>query len=415
MAQFQNNLRDFVGESYTVKVDKNLSKQERDELTDHVRRMIGDNNATVLIVEPVIEPKFDFTFDLINSSAKEIKPTQSISEVESKPALIYSDKWLVMQNRLLNAISNLDLNERRLIMFLSPLVRKHVESEPDARKRVFTVNALEFAHEYNLGKKSIYRTLADIADSMLHKAFFFWNFKDNERTHRTGVSWLVECEYKEKEGHLELILADTVIEMLSVFDRENPFTKWERHWIINLGSYGMILFELIASCMFQEHKKKTYTIEYLREKFNCLDSYSRNIDFKRYVLDTAISDIHAHTPYRISYTQNKKGRVISEIVFSFEDTREKALKGRKGENKGLERDPNTADMFTNYSDKQLARAVHSKKFIADYNGLVSAQNSANQSSGAWISHMVEWVKKDPERFTKRSVQEYLDDEQAPRF
>ena len=320
MAQFQGDLRDLVGESYTVKVDKNLSQQERDELTAHVRRTVGDNNATILIVEPVIEPKFDFNFDLVASKAKEIQTLPHTSEVIESSKLIYSDKWLVMQNRLLNAISNLDLNERRLIMFLSPLVRKHVENDPDARKRVFTVNALDFAGEYNLGKKSIYRTLAEVADSLLHKAFFFWNFKNNERTHRTGVSWLVECDYKENEGYLEIILADTVIEMLSVFDRKNLFTKWERHWIVNLGSYGMILFELIASCMFQKHKSKTYTVEFLREKFNCLESYSRNIDFKRYVLDKAISDIHAHTPYRITYTQKKKGRVVNEIVFSFEDT-----------------------------------------------------------------------------------------------
>ena len=320
MAQFQGDLRDLVGESYTVKVDKNLSQQERDELTAHVRRTVGDNNATILIVEPVIEPKFDFNFDLVASKAKEIQTLPHTSEVIESPKPIYSDKWLVMQNRLLNAISNLDLNERRLIMFLSPLVRKHVENDPDARKRVFTVNALDFAGEYNLGKKSIYRTLAEVADSLLHKAFFFWNFKNNERTHRTGVSWLVECDYKENEGYLEIILADTVIEMLSVFDRKNLFTKWERHWIVNLGSYGMVLFELIASCMFQKHKSKTYTVEFLREKFNCLESYSRNIDFKRYVLDKAISDIHAHTPYRITYTQKKKGRVVNEIVFSFEDT-----------------------------------------------------------------------------------------------
>ena len=137
-------------------------------------------------------------------------------------------------------------------------------------------------------------------------------------------------------------------------------------------------------------------------------------EFKRNVLDTAIKDIEAHTPYRISYTQKKKGRVISEIVFSFRDTRGKALNG-KGKNQGLERAPNTADMLTNYNDKQLARAVHSKKFMADYNGLVAAQNPANQSSSAWVSHMVEWVKKDPERFTKRPAKEYLDDEQAPRF
>ena len=72
-------------------------------------------------------------------------------------------------------------------------------------------------------------------------------------------------------------------------------------------------------------------------------------------------------------------------------------------------------MFTQLTDKQLARIVHSKKFINDYNGLVSAQNPANQSSGAWVAHMVEWLKKDPSNFAKRPMQEYLDDEQAQRF
>lgn len=405
MAQFQNNLRELIGESYTVKVDKNLSEQERDELTAHVRRTVGDNNATVLIIEPVIKPKFDFNFDLITSNAKEIKPLQNISEVESKPKPIYSDKWLVMQNRLLNAISDLDLNERRLIMFLSPLVRKHVENDPDARKRMFTVNALEFADEYNLGKKSIYRTLAEVADSMLQKAFFFWNFKNNERTYRTGVSWLVECEYKENEGQLEIILADTVIEMLSVFDRENPFTKWERHWIINLGSYGMILFELIASCMFQDHKKKTYTVDYLREKFNCLDSYSRNIDFKRYVLDKAISDIHAHTPYRISYTQKKKGRVVSEIVFSFEDTSQ-----TKVENKPPKVLKNNLNPFSikGLSNAQLKRIVLNKEFIANYNHLVSSTSPAGQNEVEWAIEMVKRLKADSSVFNKCPIHDYLE-------
>jgi hypothetical protein len=72
-------------------------------------------------------------------------------------------------------------------------------------------------------------------------------------------------------------------------------------------------------------------------------------------------------------------------------------------------------MFTQYTDAQLARVVHSKKFIADYNSLVSAQNPANQSSSAWVAHMVAWLNKDPNNFTKRPLQEYLDDEQAQRF
>ena len=47
-----------------------------------------------------------------------------------KASRIYGEEWIVLQNRLLNAISNLDLNERRLIMFLSPLVRKEVDKDP---------------------------------------------------------------------------------------------------------------------------------------------------------------------------------------------------------------------------------------------------------------------------------------------
>ena len=47
----------------------------------------------------------------------------------------------------------------------------------------------------------------------------------------------------------------------------------------------------------------------------------------------------------------------------------------------------------NLTDKQLARVVHSVKFMQDYGSMVSSSNSANQSSGAWISHMVEWLKK----------------------
>lgn len=405
MAQFQNNLREFIGESYTVKVDKNLSEQERDELTAHVRRTVGDNDATILIIEPVIESKFDFNFDLITSDVKEIKLLQNVSQVESKPKPIYSDKWLVMQNRLLNAISDLDLNERRLIMFLSPLVRKHVEKDPDAKKRMFVVNALEFAREYNLGKKSIYRTLAEVADSLLHKAFFFWNFKNNERTHRTGVSWLVQCEYKEHEGQLEIILADTVIEMLSVFDRENPFTKWERHWIINLGSYGMILFELIASCMFQKYKEKAYTVDYLREKFNCVDSYGRNIDFKRYVLDKAISDIHTHTPYRITYTQKKKGRVVSEILFSFKDSSQVKVEAKQS--KALKSDLNPCSI-KGLSDAQLKRIVLNKEFIANYNHLVSSTSPAGQDEAEWAIEMVKRLKMDSSVFNKCPIRDYLE-------
>ena len=72
-------------------------------------------------------------------------------------------------------------------------------------------------------------------------------------------------------------------------------------------------------------------------------------------------------------------------------------------------------MFTQLTDKQLARIVHSKNSLTIITAWYQLKNPANQSSGAWVAHMVEWLKKDPSNFAKRPMQEYLDDEQAQRF
>ena len=133
-------------------------------------------------------------------------------------------------------------------------------------------------------------------------------------------------------------------------------------------------------------------------------------DFKKFVLDLAVKQINEYTDITVKYEQHKKGRTITGFTFTFKyKTTQKVTKQLE------QRDENTADMFTQYTDAQLARAVHSEKFIADYGALVSPSNSANQSSGAWVAHMVAWLKKDPNNFTKRPMQEYLDDKQASKF
>lgn len=246
--------------------------------------------------------------------------------IQNRATRIYGEKWIVIQNRLLHAISDLDLNERRLIMYLSPIVRKAVDIDPT--QRVFTVKVKEFQSGYDIKGNYLYEELAQIADSIIQKAFFFW-YGGKKGKSKKGVSWVSECDYLESEGALQIKLDDTVIEMLTIFDKNNPFTKYQREMIVNLGVYGIILFELIASCMHQKHKQKSYEIEYLREKFNCVDSYLNLADFKRYVLDNAIKDIEKHTPYRIQYTQKKKGRIVSDIVFSFEDINEQALENER--------------------------------------------------------------------------------------
>lgn len=319
MLDLQDNLRASFGETYTVEVDKVLSHEERAQLITHIRHELGDSSATIKIIEPVTAPVFDFNYSIVPKQQNTVQEAQSANKSvsESKEGWVYGDNLVVMQNRLLNAITDLSFNERRLIMYLSHIVRKTIDNEPS--QRTFVVTGIEFEKEYGGGRNNVYDTLQQVADSLLNKAFFFWSFGKNELGNRKGSSWVAECEYIKRGGRIEITLTDTVTEMLTVFDTHNPFTKYEREYIINLGSYGIILFELINSCLFLKGKKKSYSMKYLREKFNCTDKYSRPNDFKKHVIDKAIEEIEEHTPLRISYTQVKDGIFVSELVFTFKD------------------------------------------------------------------------------------------------
>lgn len=251
---------------------------------------------------------------------------------QPKLSKIYGEEWIVLQNRLLNAISDLELNERRLIMFLSPLVRKEVDKNP--YQSTFVVRVKDFQEEYGIKSKAYYQELENICNSLQHKTYEFWNFSANKKyKSKVKVTWITKGDYKDNQGEVHIDLHNDVIEMLTVFDKTNPFTKYQRQMIVKLGCYGIILFELISSCLHQKNKTKAYTIEYLREKFNCIDTYPVISEFKRNVLDKAISDIKKHTPLRIDYTQKKKGRVVTEIVFTFEniDDSDKKLKNEPSE------------------------------------------------------------------------------------
>ncbi len=309
-------------------------------------------------------------FNQIKNSSLAILENNAVATTDNhKATKVYGENWIVIQNRLLHAISKLSVNERRLIMFLSPIVR--LETAKNPKQRTFFVPAVDYANEFNISKKTVYRTLANVAKSMQHKPFFYWVWRKNHYNER-GVAWFSECEYMKEQGGIEVVLDTTVLEMLTVFDKNNQFTKYQKEYIAKLGAYGLVLFELIASCMYQEHKQKTYTIEYLREKFDCKERYTIISEFKRNVLDKAIKDIEKHTSYRISYKQKKRGRIISEIVFSFGDDAEKNLKDNSV--KKLTTSNNSSWQEKGLTDKQIAKIAHNLKEFVDANSNKIAQN-----------------------------------------
>lgn len=259
---------------------------------------------------------------------------QKTTETVENPTKIYGPSWVVMQNRLVHAISDLNLDQRRLVVFLSPIVRRAVDKDPHAK--VFTIDANLYAAEFGLKGHDNHQKVRDAAHSMMKRSFWFWEFDNNDKVNdKAQVVWIGKTVDKVRSSIVEVTLMDDVIHMLSVFDRDNPFTKYQKDLIMNLGSDSIILLELVASFEGKRNRTETFTVEYLREKFNRLDTLSGISEFQRVVLDKAIKQLKKHTPYTVSYkTESKKGgRLITHFVFS---VRKKADPVQLADTKSLE-------------------------------------------------------------------------------
>ena len=319
---------------------------------------------------------------------------------------------VVKDNSLINASYNLSLVEQRLILLAIVATRKddHVQAWDFWLGKPIKVTAQSYIEAFDVSRQTAYEVLKDACKTLFSRQFTYEEYRKKGSVIKT-TRWVSDIAYNNETSTVEFTFTPSVLPLITRL--EEHLTSYELQQIADLNSgYAVRLYELLISWKIKGQTPQI-KLEKLRKNLGVDNhEYTRMYDFKKYVLDNAIKQINKHTDLKATYEQHKKGRTIQAFSFSFKQKKKTASAG----NKEIARDPTTADMFLEgLTDKQLARAVHSKKFIADYNGLVSAQNPANQSSGAWVAHMVEWLKKDPSNFAKRPMQEYLDDEQAQRF
>lgn len=270
----------------------------------------------------------------INNSAISVansKPTDTeLEETQQNPTKIYGENWVVMQNKLVHAISNLALNERRLILHLSPIIRRAVDADPTTKS--FIIDANEFANQFGLTGNHYYEVVRTAAFGLQDNPFWLWQFdKNDKQSYASRISWIAKAIPKQRSSIIEVTLLDDVIEMLSVFDRHNPFTKYQKDLIVNLSSDGMVLLELVASFENKRNKSETYTVQYIREKFNRKDSYPKIAEFNRNILDKAIAELKLYTPYVIKYEgeANAGGRAITHFTFTVSKPNQSAIVANK--------------------------------------------------------------------------------------
>ncbi|MBR4407291.1 MAG: replication initiation protein, partial [Clostridia bacterium] len=178
------------------------------------------------------------------------------------------------------------------------------------------------------------RDIQELSKSLMKKSIFI---KDKTQPKRKGKEnyrifhWIDYVDYTD--GVITFKLSDSLKPYL--IGLEQLFTLYGYDAVIGLPTnYSIRLYELIASYQNMtvrlmpdtnytdipiEKNEFIFTIDWLRDYFNCNDKYPNTGDFVKRVIDGAVKAIVKNTLMRLSYRTVKKGRSITHIVFKLNE------------------------------------------------------------------------------------------------
>lgn len=254
----------------------------------------------------------------------------------SKPNVVYSKDNAVFQNRILDLYKGMSLNEKRLLVLLSPIVRTTKVKEGESA----FLSADEYARECAISHSRAYDGLSEASEKLVRRYFSYVS----EDGKKTVANWILRSTYDE--GGVDVFFTNEVLTMLQVFDKLNPYTKYKKEIILKLkGDYS---FEIYHIAKQSEGLGKTdVPLNDLKKNLDVPDSYHDLSNFKKRVLEPACDEISQNTDITLSYETVKRGRSVVAIRFIIKKKSEPKLVETKG------RDKNTIDMFCNLSDSQI--------------------------------------------------------------
>lgn len=250
---------------------------------------------------------------------------------ENAIAIKYNKDFYVIQaNELVRSKQDdLTLLEAKLIRLAITQVLRD-----DTDLKTYSCNVVDLANFLGIDNHNIYRDIQDLSKSLMKKSIFI---KDKTQPKRKGKEnykifhWIDYVDYTD--GVITFKLSDSLKPYL--IGLEQLFTLYGYDAVIGLPTnYSIRLYELIASYQNMtvrlmpdtnytdipiEKNEFIFTIEWLRDYFNCNDKYPNTGDFVKRVIDGAVKAIVKNTLMRLSYRTVKKGRSITHIVFKLNE------------------------------------------------------------------------------------------------
>lgn len=246
--------------------------------------------------------------------------------------ITYNESALVVQaNELIRAKQdNFSLLEAKLIRLTISQI-----AAQDTDLLTYTCRVTELAAFLNIPSENIYRDIDSVTTGLMSKVI---KVVDKTRKHKRNgeynwkkFHWVDYCRYTE--GVITIRLSEELKPYLLGLNK--LFTEYGLDSILGLPTSNSIrLFELLTS---HEYMVNTYapnfspsnpfphiqkadnelifSVDYLRQYFNCGDKYPLTADFLKRVIEPSVTGINKETVTRVSFRTAREGRKIAYVLF----------------------------------------------------------------------------------------------------
>lgn len=200
---------------------------------------------------------------------------------------------------------SLKLQEQRTLAYLVSKIKPDAETLEEEYQ--FTIK--EFCKVCGVSDRGAMYEYAKQSIIDLYNAGFW--LKTEEHKLET-MRWLEHVSIKDDTGVVTVKFSKTLEPYLIGLSRE--FTSYELINILPMKSqYSIRVYELIKSHAY-EYGEYEVRVDDLKEQL-AAENYVNFKDFRRRVLDKAVSEINEFTDLEIRYEQKKEGRKVNSLVF----------------------------------------------------------------------------------------------------
>lgn len=227
---------------------------------------------------------------------------------------------VVKTNRLNQAFQVLSLAEFHLVQLA--IVDARDTGTGLTTNTPLRIDALRYADVFGTTRQNAYMRMKEAEDTLFNRRFSFFD----EDGKLVKSRWISQVRYLDSEGAIEIVFTPAVVQGIS---RINGVKEFFTQYLLSQTSqlksiYSSRLYELLIQWR-SSGTTPIINLEDFRAQLGIENNQYRLMsDFKKRVLDLAISDINDKTDIKATYKQHKKGRSISGFSFSFKNKKSKA-------------------------------------------------------------------------------------------